>query len=72
MPMAEHSILVGKTYRTPEGERREVSSIDDGRVTYRALSAPHASAVLARVPQRHASLPEFAADVESECAPPSG
>jgi hypothetical protein len=34
--MAEHSILVGKSYRTPEDEVRDVTSIDNGEVVYRS------------------------------------
>jgi len=34
MPMAEHSILVGKSYRTPHNEWREVSGMEKGDVVY--------------------------------------
>ena len=40
MPMAEHSILVGKSC-TPANEVREVSGMDKGDVVYRPVtSAP--------------------------------
>ena len=32
MPMAEHSILVGKSYRTPQNEVREVSGMEPDAV----------------------------------------
>ena len=36
--MAEHSILVGKSYRTPDDEVREVSGMDKGDVVYRPVT----------------------------------
>ena len=39
MAMAEHSILVGKSYRTPDNEVREVSGMDKGDVVYRPVAA---------------------------------
>jgi hypothetical protein len=42
MPVAEHSILIGKSRRTPDAERRDVKAIDYGGVVY--LAVPHPGA----------------------------
>ena len=42
MPVAEHSILIGKSHRTPDAERRDVKAIDSGGVLY--LAVPHPGA----------------------------
>ena len=68
MAMSEHSILVGKSYRTPEDEVREVNKIEDGEVTFRTVAAAHGPGMIARVAGRHLPLAQFAAEVESEVA----
>ena len=66
--MAEHSILVGKSYRTPANEVREVSGMDKGDVVYRPVtSAPGPGLMWA--PARRLSLARFAAEAESEISP---
>ena len=68
MPMEEHSILVGKTYRTPGNEMREVSGMDRGDVVYRPVTvAPGPGTMWA--PARRLPLAQFAAEVESEIFP---
>ena len=42
MPVAEHSILLGKSHRTPDEEVRNVRAIDNGGVIY--LAVPHPGA----------------------------
>ena len=59
--METYSILVGKVYRTPNNERREVHAMDKGDVIYLDVAAPAAPK---RMP-----LAQFAAEVESEVAP---
>jgi hypothetical protein len=66
MPMAEHSILVGKSYRTPKDEVRDVTSIDNGEVVYRAASRTPGPGLIARAPRQRLPLAQFAAEVESE------
>ena len=65
MPMAEHSILVGKSYRTPQNEVREVSGMEKGDVVYRPVTtAPGPGEMWA--PAKRLPLAQFAAEVESE------
>ena len=68
MAMAEHSILVGKSYRTPDNEVREVSAMDKGDVVYRPVSTTSGPGVL-WVPAKRIPLVQFAAEVESEISP---
>ena len=68
MAMAEHSILVGKSYRTPDNEVREVSAMDKGDVVYRQVSTTSGPGVLWGPAQR-LPLAQFAAEVESEISP---
>ena len=42
MPVAEDSILLGKSHRTPDEEVRDVRAIDNGGVIY--LAVPHPGA----------------------------
>ena len=68
MPMAERSILVGKSYRTPHNEVREVSGMEKGDVVYRpVITAPGPGVMWA--PARRLPLAQFAAEVESEISP---
>jgi hypothetical protein len=60
--MEVYSILVGKVYRTPNNELREVHAMDKGDVIYRD-AAEHE-------PTKRIPLAQFAAEVESEVAPP--
>ena len=68
MSMAEHSILVGKSYRTPDNEVREVSGMDKGDVVYRPVATTSGPGVL-WMPAKRISLAQFAAEVESEISP---
>jgi hypothetical protein len=68
MSMAEHSILVGKSYRTPDNEVREVSGMDQGDVVYRPVAKTSGPGVL-WMPAKRLSLAQFAAEVESEISP---
>jgi hypothetical protein len=65
MPMGPNSILVGKSYRTPDNEIRTVQSIDHGAVVYRAASGA-TPAMIARLADQTLSLADFAAEVEGE------
>jgi hypothetical protein len=67
MAMGPNSILVGKSYRTPDDEIRTVQSIDNGEVVYRAASAA-TPAVIARAANQKLSLEDFAAEVDGEVA----
>jgi len=67
MPMGPNSIVVGKSYRTPDDEIRTVRSIDNGDVVYHAASGA-TPAMIARVADQKLSLAEFAAEVEGEVA----
>jgi len=69
MPMAEHSILVGKSYRTPENEVREVSAMVGADVVYRVVSATAGPGASSSGPQIRTPLSQFAAEVESEIFP---
>jgi hypothetical protein len=68
MAMAEHSILVGKSYRTPDNEVREVSGMEKGCVVYRPVTAGPGAGVM-WAPAKRLSLAQFAAEVESEISP---
>ena len=68
MPMAEHSILVGKSYRTPHNEVREVSGMEKGDVVYRPVTVAPGPGV-AWLPAKRLPLARFAAEVESEILP---
>jgi hypothetical protein len=47
--MEEYSILVGKSYRTPDDEVRVVKSVDHGEVEYVAGSGSRGPGMIARV-----------------------
>ena len=68
MPMAEHSILVGKSYRTPDNEVREVSGMDKGDVVYRPVLSTGGPGLM-WAPARRLPLAQFAAEAESEISP---
>jgi hypothetical protein len=68
MPMAEHSILVGKSYRTPGNEVREVSGVDKSDVVYRPVTVGPGAGVM-WAPARRLPLAQFAAEAESEIYP---
>lgn len=69
MPMAEHSILVGKSYRAPQSEVREVSAIEGSNVLYRVVSGTVGSGLESIGPPKRIPLRQFAAEVESEIFP---
>ena len=69
MAMAEHSILVGKSYRTPDNEVREVSGMDKGDVVYRPVVAAAPGPGVMWLPAKRLPLAQFAAEVESEIFP---
>jgi hypothetical protein len=66
MSMSDYSILVGKTYRTADGELRQVKAFADGEVVYRAVGATPGPGMLTRSESQRLSLVRFAADAESE------
>ena len=66
MPMSEHSILVGKTYRTTEGEVRQVKALENGDVLYRAVAASNGPGMIGRSDSLRLPRARFAADAESE------
>ena len=68
MAMCRSSIMVGKSYRTPDGEIRTVQSVDNGRVVYRAASGA-LPAMIERAADQKLSLEDFAAEVDGEVAP---
>jgi hypothetical protein len=68
MTMGRDSIMVGKSYRTPDDEVRTVQSIDNDEVVYRAACGASPT-MIARTEDRKCSLAEFAAEVESEVSP---
>lgn len=65
MAMGVNSILVGKSYRTPDNEVRTVQSIDDDEVVYRAARGA-TPAMIASVNDQKCSLVDFAAQVDAE------
>jgi hypothetical protein len=67
--MAEHSILVGKSYRTPDNEVREVSAMAGADVVYRLMSATPGPGPSSSGPQKRIPLSQFAEEVESEIFP---
>ena len=69
MAMAEHSILVGKSYRTPHNEVREVSGVDKGDVVYRPVLTAGPGGGVMWAPAKRLPLAQCAADVESEISP---
>jgi hypothetical protein len=68
MAMGRSSIMVGKSYRTPDGVIRTVQSVDNGRVVYRAASGA-LPAMIERAADQKLSLEDFAAEVDGEVAP---
>ena len=68
MAMGRNSIMVGKSYRTPDDEIRTVQSIDIGEVVYQAASGA-APAMIEHAVDQKLSLEDFAAEVEGEVAP---
>ena len=68
MAVGQNSILVGKSYRTPDDEIRTVQSIDDGEVVYRAVSGA-TPGMIARAADQKLSIEDFAAEVEAEVSP---
>jgi hypothetical protein len=64
--MEDYSILVGKSYRTRDGEVRLVKAMDRGEVEYVAVSGPRGPGMIANASTRRAPLPQFAAEVEGE------
>jgi hypothetical protein len=68
MAMGQNSIMVGKSYRTPDDEIRTVQSIDSGEVVYRAASGA-TPGMIARAADQKLSLEDFAAEVEEEVSP---
>ena len=59
--MEAYSILVGKVYRTPGNELREVHAMDKGDVIYLEVGS--------KAPAKRMPLAQFAAEVEGEVAP---
>ena len=68
MAMGQKSIMVGKSYRTPDDEIRTVVSIDDGEVLYEAASSA-SPVMIARAAHKRISLADFAAAVDGEVSP---
>ena len=68
MAMGPNSIMVGKSYRTPDNEIRTVQSIDNGEVVYRAASGASPT-MIERAADQKLSLEDFAAQVDGEVAP---
>jgi hypothetical protein len=68
MAMGRNSIMVGKSYRTPDDEIRTVQSIDNGEVVFRAASGATPAMIEHAVDQK-LSLEDFAAEVDGEGAP---
>lgn len=66
MAMGIRSIMVGKAYRTADGEVRQVTAMDDDIVTYRASSAPGGPGVIARSAERRMALSTFADEADGE------
>lgn len=68
MTMGQNSIMVGKSYRTPDDEIRTVQSIDNNEVVYRAASGATPE-MIARARDQKLSIEDFAAEVEGEVSP---
>ena len=68
MPISQLDVLVGKSYRTPDNEVREVSGMDKGDVVYRPVAAAPGPGVM-WLPAKRLPLAQFAAEVESEIFP---
>jgi hypothetical protein len=71
MAMEEYSILVGKVYRTPDNEMREVHALDKGDVIYLSVAATRGPGWMMKEQPRRLPLAQFAREVESEVSPPS-
>jgi hypothetical protein len=66
MPMSQASILVGKCYRTPEDELRQVKALEEGEVVFTAVSSTHGVGLISKVADQRLSLARFAEEAESE------
>lgn len=64
--MSTHSILVGKAYRTPAGEIRQVKSVDGGNVAFTVTTAPHGVGLIGKSSPQQLTLSRFAEEVEEE------
>ena len=66
MPLLQHSILVGKSYRTVANEVREVSAVNKDEVVYRSVFVTGSAGLTVRTPDRRLTLERFAAEAQSE------
>jgi hypothetical protein len=66
MPLLQHSILVGRAYRTVANEIREVSAVDKDEVVYRSVFMTGTGRQSVRTPDRRLTLERFAAEAQSE------
>lgn len=70
--MGPASILVGRSYSTPEGEIRRVTAMDDDQVLFDLIVVPHGPGMLAHATGRRLPLGRFAEEVESDVTEASG
>ena len=66
MPMSQASILVGKCYRTPEEEMRQVTSLQQGEVGFTSVSSTHGPGLISKATDKRLPLARFAEEAESE------
>jgi hypothetical protein len=67
MAVGENSILVGKSYRTADGEIRRVMELGiDGEVAFEAVEGPRGPGTIGRGAPRRLPLERFAREVEGE------
>lgn len=66
MPVSPHDVLVGKAYRTPANEVREVNALEKNEVVYRSVFVTSHSGMTVRTPDKRVALARFAAEVEGE------
>ena len=69
--MNRSSILVGKVYRTADGELRRVTAMEGDEITYTAVAAPSGPGILATLPHKKLDLEQFAREADGEESPRS-
>lgn len=68
MPVSQHDVLVGRSYRTVANEVREVSALEKDEVVYRSVFVTGRAGMTVRTPDKRLALTRFAAEAESEVA----
>jgi hypothetical protein len=64
MPMSQNSILMGKCYRTPEDEMRQVTAVEQDEVIFTSVSSTHGVGLISKATDKRLPLAFFAKEAE--------